>query len=78
MTRYVLAVRALDKYLSDNEMFILNNALQCYGMHPEDHGYDEELEDIRKLAFAFDWEGFNPVKPEYSILTGWTFPEEAE
>ena len=69
--KYLRAVRALRDHLSENMMEIINDALQCYGKHPEDHTYDEELEDIRLLAFAFDWEGYNSVVPEHSILTGW-------
>ena len=69
--KYLKAVRVLRDHLSENMIEIINDALQCYGKHPEDHTYDEELEDIRLLAFAFDWEGYNSVLPEYSILTGW-------
>ena len=69
--KYLRAVRVLRDHLSENMMEIINDALQCYGKHPEDHTYDEELEDIRLLAFAFDWEGYNSVFPEHSILTGW-------
>ena len=75
MERYLAAVDCLAQYLSENELEILNDALQCYGSHPEEHSYDEELEDIRKLMFAFDWAGYNSVLPEHSILTGWSFPE---
>ena len=48
--KYLRAVRALSDHLPENMMEIINDALQCYGRHPEDHTYDEELEDIRVLA----------------------------
>lgn len=69
--KYLEAVRALSEHLPDNMMEIISDALHCYGRHPEDHSYDGELEDIRLLAYAFDWDGYNSVLPEYSILTGW-------
>lgn len=69
--KYLKAVRVLRDHLPENMMEVINDALQCFGRHPEDHTYDEELEDIRALAFAFDWDGYNAVLPEHSILTDW-------
>ena len=69
--KYLDAVKALRDHLSQNMMEVISDALQCYGRHPEDHAYDEEMEDIRELAFAFDWEGYNAIDSKYDILTGW-------
>lgn len=66
--KYVEAVGYLSHILSENEMEIINDALQCYGRHPEDHSYDEEIDDILKIAFAFDLCGYNAVVPEHDIL----------
>lgn len=68
LERHFDAVMALRGILSENEMEILNDALQCYGRHPEDHSYDEEINDIRAIAEAFAVCGFNTVLPKYDIL----------
>lgn len=73
--KYLSAVRALRDHLPQNMMEVISDALQCYGSHPEDHSYDEELEDIRELAFAFDWEGYNAIDSKFDILTGWEHPD---
>lgn len=44
--KYLDAVRHLRDHLSENMMEVISDALQCYGRHPEDHSYDEEMEDI--------------------------------
>lgn len=68
MDRYIAAVKSLSDILSENEMEIINDALQCYGRHPEDHSYIEEIDDIRNIAAAFDRCGYNAVLPKYDIL----------
>lgn len=65
---HIAAVKALEDLLSENEMEIICCALQCYGRHPEDFAYDEEINDICKLVQAFDQCGYNCVLPEYDIL----------
>lgn len=67
MDKYFPMVQALEKILSENELEILNDALQCYGRHPEDHSYDEESDVVREMAFAFDWFGYNLVLPDHDI-----------
>ena len=69
--KYLGAVRIMRDHFPEYMMCLINDALHCYGNHPNDHTYDEELEDIRALAFAFDWDGYNSVSPEHSILTGY-------
>lgn len=68
MDKYLKAIIALKAVLSENEMEIINDALQCYARHSEDHSYDEEIRDICKLAQAFDACGYNHVFPEFDIL----------
>lgn len=68
MQKYVDAIGVLGTMLAENDMEIINDALQCYGRHPEDHTYEEEIGDIMKLAFVFDLYGHNKVLPEYDIL----------
>lgn len=66
--KYLKAVHTLESILSENEMEILNDAIQCYGRHPEDHCYEEEINDIRAIGKAFDCCGYNHTFPEYDIL----------
>lgn len=66
--RHFDAVMVLTKILSENEMEIINDALQCYGRHPEEHSYNEEINDIRAIAEAFSLCGYNRVLPKYDIL----------
>lgn len=68
MKTYDAAVNALEDILSENEMEIINDALQCYGRHAEEHSYDGEIDTIRNLAAAFARHGYNCVLPEYDIL----------
>lgn len=72
---YLDSVRVMRDHFSENMMQLISDALQCYGRHPEDHTYDEELKDIRLLAYAFDWEGYNAIDQEHDILSGWKYPD---
>ena len=74
--KYVKAVSILSGILSENDMEIINDALQCYGRHPEDHSYDDELSDICQIVDAFDVYGYNHVLPEYDILCRSVQPRE--
>lgn len=67
--RYDRMVELLEELLSENELEILNDALQSYGRHADEHAYDAEIEDIRAMAAAFDRHGHNTTLPEYDILT---------
>lgn len=58
----------METILSENEIEILNDAIQCYGRHPEDHSYASEIDDIKSIALAFDQRGYNKVCPEFDIL----------
>ena len=68
INRCFQAVKALECLLSENEMEIISCALHCYGRHPEDHSYNEEIDDIRKIAYAIDQCGYNCLSPEFDIL----------
>ena len=68
MPVYHKAVEALREILSENDMEIINDALQFYGRHPEIHSYDDELTDVKNIAQAFSDFGYNYVIPEYDIL----------
>lgn len=69
MSKYLHTIIVLEELLSENEMEILNDALQCYGRHPDEHSYEEEIKDIREMAAAFDMLGYNHTLPQYDILT---------
>lgn len=68
LDKYIQAVRVLDILLSEFDMETLNDAIQCYGRHPEDHTCEDDMGSIKKLASAFDRCGYNLILPEYDIL----------
>lgn len=68
LPRYVLFMAFTESLLSENEIEILNDAIQCYGRHPEDHSYASEIDDIKVIAQVFDQHGYNKVRPEFDIL----------
>jgi len=76
--RSTRAVFALEKILGEYEMGVLNDALQCYANHPEEHSCDEDLDVSAIFALAFDIAGYNHLKPEFDILQKWDFPENDE
>ena len=66
--KYAFLIAFMEMILGENELEILNDAIQCYGRHPEDHSYAGEIDDIKSIALAFDQRGYNKVCPEFDIL----------
>lgn len=78
LPKYMFLITFMEMLLSENEMEVLNDAIQCYGRHPEDHSYAGEMDDIRNLAQAFKQRGYNHVRPEFDILIPKSKPSEGQ